>query len=123
MNEWGDESIKLHSRLVIECCIGMIHETNLDKDIFYIAGWIHDIGKKVDEDNHQIVGIDYMESFLKTNPQFAHMKEFIADCIAQHRNNGNPKTIYGKIFQIADKVSLHKKEWVAFKGKTPEDEK
>ena len=91
---WNDEKIKIHSECVIEACINMSINTELNKDIFIIAGWIHDIGRKLDKDSHHILSIDFLKDFLKENPQFIKNQNEIEECILNHRTDRNHKTIY-----------------------------
>jgi HD superfamily phosphohydrolase YqeK len=112
----NDEKIKIHSECVIECACNFIQETDLKEIIFEIAGWIHDIGRKYDKENHHKIGLMYMDEFLKKNSQFEVYRDEIADCILNHRSNGKPRTIYGKIMQIADKLALKHKKWIEYKN-------
>lgn len=111
--EWEDIPIKVHNECVIQSCLNMIKNTNLDKEIFIIAGWIHDLGRKEDIENHPTISLKYLEKFILENKEIEQKKELIMDCILNHRNSGNPKTIYGKIFKTADKVSFHTDKWIA----------
>ncbi len=112
--EWNDKKIKIHSACVIECCNSMIKDTNLNPIVFDVAGWIHDIGRKDNKDKHHIIGLDYLDKFLNKYPEFESLKEEISDCILNHRREQKPNTIYGKIMQVADKVSLHHKDWLRY---------
>lgn len=110
--EWGDRDMKIHSECVIEACLGMTVNTNLDKDIFIISGWIHDMGRKEDKDNHHIISINYLDKFLSMHPEFSGLRKEIEDCIINHRSGKIPRTIYGKVFQLADKVALLNRRWI-----------
>ena len=112
---WNDEKIKIHSECVIEACINVSINIDLNKDIFIVAGWIHDIGRKLDKGSHHILSIDFLKDFLKENPQFIKIQNEIEDCILNHRTEGNPKTIYGLIFKCADKVALYNNKWIEYK--------
>lgn len=112
---WNDEKIKIHSECVIEACINISTNTALNKDVFIIAGWIHDLGRKLDKDSHHILSIDFLKDFLKENPSFNNIQNEVEDCILNHRTEGNPKTIYGLIFKCADKVALHNNKWIEYK--------
>lgn len=114
--EWNDEKIKIHSKTVIDCALGMIKNTTLNPEIFEIAGWIHDLGRKIDKDTHPEIGIKIFEKFLEENPQFKNLEIEIKDCILNHGRKRNPKTIYGRIMQAADKASLYHKEWIKYKN-------
>jgi HD superfamily phosphodiesterase len=109
---WGDEKIKLHSECVITACFGMAQNTDLNPDVFMIAGWIHDIGRKINKDEHHKLSVDFLKTFLNTHPEFNNLKNEVTDCILNHRKDGVPQTVYGLIFKAADKVSLHNKRWL-----------
>ncbi len=114
--EMGDEKHNIHCAAVIEACLGMIRNTDLEEGIFVIAGWIHDMGKLVDKKNHHLESIIYLDRFLDQNPEYKVWESELRDCIINHRTEGDPKTIYGQIFKCADKVALHNHKWLEFKG-------
>ena len=91
--------------------------TDLNKQIFIVAGWIHDLGKLIDKPNHHIESLKFLNEFLELYPKYEGINEEIKDCILNHRTNGEPKTIYGEIFKLADKVSLRNKDWIQWKTK------
>ncbi|MDP7506264.1 MAG: hypothetical protein QF362_02360 [Candidatus Woesearchaeota archaeon] len=113
--EWNDEKIKIHSECVIEACINMSLSTDLNQNIFIIAGWIHDLGRKIDKDSHHVLSLDFLKEFLKENTNFTEIEKELKDCILNHRSEGNPETIYGLIFKCADKVALHNNKWLEYK--------
>ena len=115
MREWGDEKIKIHSECVIEACLGIIKGTDMNEDVFIIAGWIHDIGRKDDKDSHHKISVTYLDRFLEEHNQYTRLKDEISDCILNHRTQGKPKTLYGAVIKTADKVALKNKIWVKYK--------
>jgi HD superfamily phosphodiesterase len=110
IHAWADESVYLHSKCVFDVCKELSKEW-LDMDVFSIAAWIHDMGKKIEKENHHLKSIRFLDEFLTRNPQFIRIKGEIVDCIANHRSEGKPATEYGQIFKIADKMALQRKEW------------
>ncbi len=114
MERMGDKKHKIHCKAVVDACLGMIKGTDLNKDVFIIAGWIHDMGKLTDERKHEVESLKFLDEFLGLYPKYEHLRDYLEDCILNHRSNGKPKTIYGKIFQCADKVALHNKKWLNF---------
>lgn len=112
--ECGDERLKIHSQCVIDACLNMVENTDLDRKVFIIAGWLHDIGRKIDRENHQELGLESFARFLKKHSEFELVKDEVKDCIRNHRKNGNPSTIYGLIFKAADKIALKHKRWLDF---------
>ena len=113
---WNDKKIKIHSECVIESCLNMSKNTNLNKDIFIIAGWIHDLGRKIDKNKHQIISLEFLSKFLEENSEVRGFDKELRDCILNHRSEGKPETIYGRIFKCADKVALHNHEWLKYKN-------
>ena len=116
---WGNEVIRAHSECVIEACVQMCVGTDLNEDVFVIAGWIHDIGRKIDKATHHELSLDFLDEFLEQNPQYSKLKEDIVDCIRHHRRDGTPSTVYGLVFKAADKVALHNKKWLALDARIP----
>ncbi len=113
--EMGDEKHNIHCAAVIEACIGMTTNTDMELEIFIIAGWIHDMGKLIDKKNHHIESLKYLNKFLKQNIEYEKWNLELKDCIINHRSEGNPETIYGLIFKCADKVALHNNKWLEYK--------
>lgn len=95
----------------------MIKNTDLNSTIFDIAGWVHDLGRKEDEGKHHEIGLQYLDKFLQKYPEFKSVKKEISDCILNHRRKQTPTTIYGRIMQVADKLSLHHKKWIKYASK------
>ena len=114
-NKAGDEKHNIHCGAVIEACLGMINNTNLNKEIFIIAGWLHDLGKIIDKPNHHIESLKFLNEFLELHDKYKKWNIELKDCILNHRTEMEPKTLYGKIFQIADKVALLDKDWIDYK--------
>lgn len=117
VDQWGNERTMIHSVCVIETCLNIIKGTNLDSDVFIIAGWIHDLGRKVDKEDHHMISLSFLDRFLDLYPVFNANKDLIIDCIQNHRSMGKPETIYGEIFKVADKLALHHKVWMGYKNK------
>jgi HD superfamily phosphodiesterase len=109
---WGDKSMRIHSECVIDACLNISKNTDLNKDIFIVAGWLHDLGRKKDKDTHHELSLGFLKDFLTIHPVFSKFQEEIEDCILNHRSDGCPKTIYGLIFKCADKVALHNIKWL-----------
>lgn len=114
-SEWNDEKMKIHSKCVVDACLGMVKNTDLNPVVFILAGWLHDLGKLIDKEQHHVESMKFMKKFLNNHTQYKELEEVISDCILNHRTKGNPVTIYGQIFQVADKVALYDKNWIMFK--------
>jgi len=115
IREYNNEKMLIHSECVVECCLGMAEDSDLNKDIFIIAGWIHDMGKIVDKENHHEESIPFLHKFLKENPEYNDLKEELEDSILNHRTTGNLKTVYGMILRTADKAASHKLKYIKWK--------
>lgn len=119
IDNWNDKKHKIHCQAVEDCCFGMIKNTDMDRNIFIIASWIHDMGKIIDKKNHEIESINILKVFLNKynhNYIFKDKIEIIKDCILNHRTNGKPNTLYGRIFKLADKVALIDKNWIKWRN-------
>jgi len=77
----------------------------LDKDIFKIAGWLHDVAKVKSDKNHSKESAKIAKKFLKDKIDDDKLK-IILDCIANHGKKDHPKTKEGKIIQSADKLAI-----------------
>ncbi|MBN1645599.1 HD domain-containing protein [Candidatus Woesearchaeota archaeon] len=115
IEQWGDERIKVHCECVIDVCLALSQRTDLKMDVFIIAGWLHDLGRKTDKDKHHELGLKYLDEFLACHPEYALLKDEIADCILNHRTHTEPKTLYGIAFRAADKLSLRHMNWIEYK--------
>jgi metal-dependent HD superfamily phosphatase/phosphodiesterase len=112
---WDDKKIRIHSECVIETCINASYKTKLNENIFIIAGWIHDLGIKIDKENHHIISLNFLKKFLEEHQEYKKFENEIKDCILNHRSEGKPETIYGLLFKCADKIALHHNKWTKFK--------
>lgn len=108
-HQWDNKTIEIHSQCVIDVCLSLVKKTELDSRVFIIAGWIHDLGRKTDKDNHHLLSLKYLDEFLKKHPQFQDIKRELRDCVVNHRSKCEPKTIYGLLFKQADKAALKDK--------------
>jgi predicted hydrolase (HD superfamily) len=94
------EFFLIHSEKVVE--IWKILASYFDKDttLFEIAGRIHDIGYAKDIDHHA------SESFTMLQELWYAIDPILEDCILNHGSSKTPTTFEGKLFQIADKLSI-----------------
>ncbi len=98
-NKENAKFIILHSKLDSEIALILAEKKDVDKETLEIAGLLHDIGKVIDKEDHEKHSIEILEK------QF-ELSETLRDCILNHRTKGNPVTEEGKIFRVADKLSI-----------------
>lgn len=89
-----------HCKAVLKCCLILSKTKKVDKKSLKIASWLHDVGRINSEENHANESIKIIEK------KFGKIGGVILDCIINHGSSSNPKTTEGKIFQLADKMSL-----------------
>jgi len=104
--EYGNERTRIHSACVIDLAVKAAPFFDLDEEVFIIAGWIHDMGRKIDADTHPEKSIAFLDKFLEANPEYKAKRELISDCILHHGRRKLPTTKYGKIMQLCDAASL-----------------
>lgn len=115
-NEWHDEKHRVHCECVVQACLGMIQNTTLDPVVFILAGWLHDMGKIIDKDNHHKESIKFATRFIGQYPEYKEYLGLIEDCILNHRSIGVPSNEYSRVFQLVDKVALFNNNWIEYKG-------
>ena len=94
------EFLLIHSSKVAKISALMGKVKKLDIESLEIAGFVHDIGYFINEENHPKNSLDILE---KENFE---IDEKLKDCVLNHGANDKPQTEEGKIFQIADKISI-----------------
>lgn len=114
-SEWNDEKHLIHCQCVIDACLGMIQNTDLDPVVFVLSGWLHDMGKLIDKENHHQESLKFVRKFMDKHPEYVEYTGLVEDCVVNHRSTGTPASIHARIFQLADKVSLHHQAWIVYK--------
>jgi HD superfamily phosphodiesterase len=94
------EFLSVHSEKVGQVAKMIAQKLGINTDIFEIAGWVHDIGYAKNFENHA----DFAIPILKELDY--GVNDVLEDCILNHGNGKSPKTTEGKIFQVADKLSI-----------------
>jgi HD superfamily phosphodiesterase len=113
-NKENARFILLHSKLDSEIALILAEKKNVNKETLEIASWVHDIGKTIDKVDHEKHSIEILEK------QF-ELSETLRDCILNHRTYGKPITEEGKLFRIADKISILHPEIVRNLVNCPEE--
>ena len=94
------EFLLVHSEKVGRVAKMIAQKLQINDEVFEIAGWVHDIGYAKDFENHA----DFAIPILKELEY--EVSDILEDCILNHGNGKSPKTTEGKIFQVADKLSI-----------------
>jgi len=92
--------IIIHSKGVFDTSLKLAKNKMIDKEALKIAAWLHDIGRTVDIAKHAEISLEISEK------KFGKLNDKIRDCILNHGSSKKPKTSEGKIFQLADKLSI-----------------
>lgn len=104
INKLDDQSRKdfllIHSEKVGLIANLLAMSVNKQNDLFVVAGWLHDIGNIIDNKNHA------KHSLTVLKERGIDVDEVLKDCILNHGDKNEAKTLEGKIFQIADKLSI-----------------
>ena len=90
----------LHSQLLWHCCQLLAEGKKVDLEAMQVAAWLHDTGRAYVTDGHAEKSVELAEE------QFGTLNPVVKDCIANHGADNNPTTEEGRIFQLADKISL-----------------
>lgn len=111
----------LHSKAVGETALILAGNKNVDRETLLVAGWLHDIGRIEQDEEHGKRSVDILER------EGYELSEELKDCILEHGNKGNPGTEEGKIIKAADKISCLRPELVSLlvrynKGKIKTDD-
>lgn len=111
LNKVNDQKLKdfllIHSLRVSDIAVLIGKIKGLDIKVLEIAGLVHDIGYSISEKNHPQCSLNILEE------QKFEIGDKLKDCILNHGSLGKPKTEEGKIFQIADKLSIIDKDTLA----------
>lgn len=104
LNKVNDSKLKsfllVHSSNVSKTA-GMLGKLqSLDINLLRIAGFVHDLGYSIEEENHAQHSLELLEQ------SGYDLTETLKDCILNHGAGFKPLTEEGKVFQIADKLSI-----------------
>ena len=91
--------IENHSVNVGELAI-LLSKNHSDDVFFRIAGLVHDIGICVDNENHAAHSLNLLRQ------EGFEISFELEDCILNHGSRSITKTSQGKLFQLADKLSI-----------------
>ena len=90
----------IHSEKVGRLAKLIGEKSEMVNDVFEIAGWVHDLGYVKDFAEHANYSIPIIEE------AGYKVDDILRDCILNHGNEKIPVTVEGKLFQIADKLSI-----------------
>jgi len=90
----------LHCKSVLKCCLALSKGMNVDIASLKTAAWLHDIGRVESKEAHAAKSVEMAEK------EFGNLDFTIKDCILNHGSSENPETTEGRIFQLADKMSI-----------------
>jgi len=85
-----------------------------DLEVYKIASLLHDEGKEVNDEDHEIFSLIKVKKYFGNNPD-KELEAVIKDCVLNHRSSGTPLTVQGRIFQQADILAKKDPEWIKFK--------
>jgi len=89
-----------HTKGVIKTALNLAKGKKVDLESIKIAGWLHDVGRAVNIENHAEISVKLAEE------NFGALNDVVKDCILNHGSSKNPQTKEGKIIQLADKLSI-----------------
>jgi len=95
-----------HSKLVGDIALILAEKKNVDKELLRIVGWIHDIGKAIDDENHAEHSVELIKKEYEIDDK-------LRDCILNHGPSGKPKTEEGKVIKVADKAAFLNPEFIS----------
>lgn len=98
----------LHVRYVIKAVKELAKGRNINLGKLEALAWVHDIGKIKSDENHAQHSVEILEKDFE-------LDDIDRDCILEHGSSGKPKTQEGKIFRLADGLSLFYPEVILFR--------
>ena len=99
-NSEDREFYLIHSKAVVNTAIILARNKTVNNDLLRIAGWLHDIGYVISEENHAEHSLEILEK------EGFELNLILRDCILNHGSSGKPETEEGRIIKGADKVSI-----------------
>ncbi len=119
---YNDERLYNHALSVGKLCVEIAEANHLDlcsiKDSFFVAGYLHDIGKHIPEDKIKEIMINYYPEFMDlpkvlyhqfvgakiAEEEFGITDELILDAIRYHTTGRGLMTAIDKVVYAADKI-------------------
>jgi putative nucleotidyltransferase with HDIG domain len=92
--------IKTHSEAVVMIAAILAKKFKADVSAVTIAGWVHDIGRTIESENHPQHSVALIEK------EGFKLEPIVKDCIINHSSHCKPQTKEGKILQASDKLSI-----------------
>lgn len=90
----------IHTEAVVTISKLLAKRLGANISIVEASGWVHDIGKIVEIENHAEYSLTLLEK------EKIEITQHLKDCILNHGTNGKPLSLEAKILQMADKMSI-----------------
>lgn len=97
-----------HTEGVVEAVKLLAKRENLELEQIESYAWVHDIGYFLSQENHAEKSLELLEK------EKIEIDSILKDCVLNHGNNKEPKTKYGELMQIADKISIMNKDFLNY---------
>ena len=119
---YNDERLYNHGVSVGKLCLKIVEANKIDlssiKDAFFVAGYLHDIGKRASEERYKEIMTNYYPEFMDIPKVIQHQfigatiaeeelgiqDPIILDAIKYHTTGRGEMTILDKVVYAADKI-------------------
>lgn len=102
-----EDDFKYHIKLVVKYARKLARATGADLELVELGAWLHDIGRPIDRENHEIVGAAEAEKILSELEYPEKRAKKVARIIQVHRSSkgAKPETIEEEIVANADALA------------------
>jgi len=96
-----------HAHRVSEDCVRIGKSLGYENlNLLELCGWWHDVGRLINDDNHENISANMLKSDLLTRGYDGKTAQTAYDAIVFHKWSMNPKTLEGDIVRDADKLDF-----------------